>query len=145
MEKMGVIQKLGKKEAASLKREATRLHKNLDGILNMSRIPDAVFVIDLIHEKIAVAEANRLKIPIIALVDTNADPDLVTYPIPSNDDGIRAIRAVMDYLGDQLEEARLQFERLHPQKVVVKESDKVESNRTPPVPVEEADLAAVSD
>ncbi|MBI4025123.1 MAG: 30S ribosomal protein S2 [Verrucomicrobia bacterium] len=144
MEKGGLFDKLGKKEVSSLRREAARLHKNLDGILNMEKPPKVLFIIDIIQEKIAVAEANRLKIPIVALVDTNADPDRVTHLIPSNDDGIRAIRTLLSHFGEELSQARLYFERLHPQQIKTEESSP--KTETPPSPnTEESDLAAVSD
>jgi small subunit ribosomal protein S2 len=142
MDREGIFQKLGKKEVSSYRREAARLHKNLDGILNMSRIPDALFVIDITQEKIAVAEAKRLKIPIVALVDTNANPDLVTHVIPSNDDGIRAIRALLNYFGEELGQTRTQFEQLHPQQV---QNDDVGGKPENAVSHEEADLVAVSE
>ncbi len=145
MEKEGVFDKLGKKEVASLRREAARLHKNLDGILNMSRAPDAIFVVDITQEKIAVAEAIRLKVPIVALVDTNANPDLVTHVIPSNDDGIRAIRTLLLHFGEELSQARLHFERLHPQKVQSEEASPKADAASSFITTEESDLAAVSD
>lgn len=144
MDRDGIFNKLGKKEVASLKREAARLHKNLDGVLSMTRLPDVLFVIDITQEKIAVAEAKRLNIPIVALVDTNADPELVTHVIPSNDDGIRAIRALLTYFGDELGHARTQFEQLHPQQVQNDEpllTSRVESS----VKADEANLVGVSD
>jgi len=142
MEREGIFSKLGKKEVSSLRREAARLHKNLDGILNMPKIPDALFVVDVTQEKIAVAEAKRLKIPIVALVDTNADPDLVTHIIPSNDDGIRAIRTLLHHFGDELAQTRTQFEQLHPQQV---KNDDAAAKPESTVTSEEADLVGVSD
>ncbi len=146
MEKNGIFEKLGKKEVASLRREAARLHKNLDGILNMGKFPAVLFVVDIIQEKIAVAEANRLKIPIVALVDTNTNPDQVTHVIPSNDDGIRAIHTLLSFFGEELSQFRLHFERLHPQQIKSEEN----STTTTVVPsvtvtTEESDLAAISD
>ena len=79
-----------KKEALILTRELEKLERNLGGIRDMSRLPDAVFIIDIKKEHIAVSEANKIGIPIIAVVDTNCDPDLVQYPIPGNDDAIRS-------------------------------------------------------
>jgi len=79
-----------KKEALLLSRELIKLQKNLSGISKMTRRPDAVFVLDTLKEHIAVTEANKLGIPVIAVVDTNVDPDVVTFPIPGNDDAIRA-------------------------------------------------------
>ena len=83
---------LSKKEIARLEKEKRKLQKNLDGIRQMSRLPDAVFVVDTKKEKIAVDEARKLKIPIIGIVDTNCDPDEVDFVIPGNDDALRAIR-----------------------------------------------------
>jgi small subunit ribosomal protein S2 len=95
MEADGSILSYGKKEQASLRRELTKLHKNLDGIRGMDGLPDALFVIDIKREHNAVAEARKLKIPIVAIVDTNCDPDLVDYPIPGNDDAVKSIRTVL--------------------------------------------------
>src|SRR6187399_2865238 len=88
----GRYELLPKKEVTRLERERTGLEKNLSGIKNMPRLPDAIFVIDSKNEEIAVAEARRLGIPVIAIVDTNCDPDVVDYVIPGNDDALRAIR-----------------------------------------------------
>ncbi len=93
----GVV-KIGKKEQASLRREQSRLAKNLDGLREMDKLPAAVVVIDTTREGIAVKEANRLGVPVIAIVDTNSDPDLVDYPIAGNDDAIRSIRVVLQKL-----------------------------------------------
>jgi len=83
---------LSKKEIARLEKERRKLAKNLDGIRGMSRLPDAVFIVDTRHEQIAVDEARKLKIPVIGVVDTNCDPDQVEYVIPGNDDALRSIR-----------------------------------------------------
>ena len=91
---------LSKKEVARLEKEKRKLHRNLDGIRNMSRLPDAVFVVDTRREKIAVDEARKLKIPIIGLVDTNCDPDDVDYIIPGNDDALRSIRLFVTRMAD---------------------------------------------
>ncbi|HET6922565.1 MAG TPA: 30S ribosomal protein S2, partial [Anaeromyxobacteraceae bacterium] len=88
----GTYERLPKKEVASLERERGKLEKNLGGIKEMSRLPAAVFVIDTKKEYIAVHEANRLGIPVVAVVDTNCDPDGIDYVIPVNDDDIRSIR-----------------------------------------------------
>ena len=91
---------LSKKEVARLEKEKRKLHRNLDGIRKMSRLPDAVFVIDTRREKIAVDEARKLRIPVIGLVDTNCDPDDVDYVIPGNDDALRAIRLFVTRIAD---------------------------------------------
>lgn len=94
--------RMNKQEASSLRREANRLKNNLSGIRRMEKLPDAVVVIDTTREEIAVAEANRLGIPVIAIVDTNADPEKVTYPIAGNDDAIRSIRIILQHLVDAI-------------------------------------------
>lgn len=96
----------GKKELAALRREATRSRKNLEGVLDMERLPDALVIIDTNRESIAVAEANRLGVPIVAIVDTNCDPERVNYPIAGNDDAIRSIRVILQKLVDAIATAR---------------------------------------
>lgn len=88
----GTFEKLVKHEVLSLRRERDKLEASLGGIKNMDRLPDALFVIDIGHENIAVQEAKKLGIPVVAVVDTNYDPNLVDYPIPGNDDAIRAVQ-----------------------------------------------------
>lgn len=97
---------LGKKELAALGREAQRMRKNLDGLMNMEKLPDALIIIDTNREEIAVAEANRLGVPIVAIVDTNCDPDRVSYPIAGNDDAIRSIRVILQKLVDAIMSGR---------------------------------------
>ena len=84
--------KMGKQELAALGREGAKLRRNLEGIRDMDKLPDALIIIDTTREQNAVAEARRLGIPTVAIVDTNADPEMIDYPIPGNDDAIRAIR-----------------------------------------------------
>ena len=91
---------LSKKEIARNEKERRKLAKNLDGIRGMSRLPDAVFVVDTKKEKIAVDEARKLKIPVIGIVDTNCDPDEVDFVIPGNDDALRAIRLFASRIAD---------------------------------------------
>ena len=91
---------LSKKEVARLEKEKRKLHRNLDGIRHMGKLPDAVFVVDTRREKIAVDEARKLKIPVIGLVDTNCDPDDVDYVIPGNDDALRSIRLFVSRIAD---------------------------------------------
>jgi small subunit ribosomal protein S2 len=90
MRSSGEFEAMPKKEALLLSRELEKLQKNLAGMASLSRRPDAVFVLDTMKEHIAVTEANKLKIPVVAVVDSNVDPDLITYPIPGNDDAIRS-------------------------------------------------------
>ena len=94
--------KMGKQELAALNREAAKLRRNLEGIIDMERLPDALVVIDTLREQNAVNEARRLGIPVVAIVDTNADPEMVDYPIAGNDDAIRAIRVVLQKLVDAI-------------------------------------------
>ena len=96
----GRYEKFSKKEIARLEKEKRKLHKNLDGIRNMTRLPDAMFVVDTRREKIAVDEARKLRIPVIGIVDTNCDPDDVDYLIPGNDDALRSIRLFLSRIAD---------------------------------------------
>ena len=93
-----ILEKMTKKEGLMFQREIDRLRANIGGIKNMGGLPDALFVIDIRHEDIAVAEARKLGIPIIAIVDTNCDPELVDYAIPGNDDSSKAINIYLEYL-----------------------------------------------
>ena len=100
IEKAPEYKMMGKQELAALGREGAKLSRNLDGIRTMDKLPDAIIIIDTARETNAVAEARRLKIPTVAIVDTNADPTLITHPIAGNDDAIRAIRVVLAKLVD---------------------------------------------
>ena len=96
----GEFERLSKKEALRREKEVTRLNRHLAGIKEMTRPPGALFVVDTTKERIAVGEARRLGIAIVAMVDTNCDPDEIDYPIPANDDAIRAIRLIAGYVGE---------------------------------------------
>ena len=98
-----------KKEQLLFERERGKLEKYFSGIKNMARLPGALFVVDSKKERIAVAEANKLSIPVVAIVDTNADPDLITVPIPGNDDAIRAVSLITAAIADVIAEARHQM------------------------------------
>ncbi len=98
----GTIEKFTKKEAISIERERTRLEKVLGGIKEMNQLPGLLYVVDSKKEKIAVAEASKLKIPIVAIVDTNADPELVDFPIAANDDAIKSIRIITRELAEAI-------------------------------------------
>jgi small subunit ribosomal protein S2 len=95
-----------KKEGLKVKRELVKLERNLGGIRNLEKLPSAVFVIDTKKEHIAVTEANRLGIPVVAVVDTNCDPDIIDYVIPGNDDAIRASALMCRVIADAVEEGR---------------------------------------
>ena len=105
MEADGTMDKLLKKEVSVLRREKNKLERNLTGIANLEKKPGAMLVVDQNREKLAIAEAHRLNIPIIALVDTNADPDEVDYPIPGNDDSLRSIGLIAEVLSETIKEA----------------------------------------
>ena len=106
MEEDGSLNDYGKKEQSMLRREASRMHRNLDGIRQMDKYPDAIFIIDLKREHNAVAEARKLNIPIVSLVDTNCDPTLASHPIPGNDDSIRSIRIILSAIQEKLQISR---------------------------------------
>ena len=110
MEEDGSMAKLPKKEVSVLRRELAKLERNLTGIADMEKKPGALFVVDLKREHLALAEAKRLNIPVVALVDTNADPDLVDYPIPGNDDSLRSIGLICDHLSATMKEADAEYE-----------------------------------
>ncbi len=106
MEEDGSIKLLTKKEALMLTRKKEKLLAYLDGIRYMKTQPDMIFVIDTVKEKIAVQEANRLRIPVVAPLDTNCDPDLVTYPIPGNDDAIRSVQLFCQEMAEAINEGK---------------------------------------
>jgi small subunit ribosomal protein S2 len=109
MREDGTFAKLTKKEVALLEKELAKLKKNFAGIVSMERMPKAVFIVDTQKEDTAVREAKRLGIPIIGLIDTNADPDLVNYPIPGNDDATKSIRSITTLIADTVIEGRKKF------------------------------------
>jgi len=102
----GTYEKLTKKEVLHIEREKEKLEKVLGGIKEMTKLPGAVFVVDVKKEAIAVQEANRLNIPMIGLVDTNSDPDLIDFPIPGNDDAFKSINVITRSIADAIIEAR---------------------------------------
>src|SRR5918999_4295779 len=106
MERTGAFDFLPKKEAIRLRHEREKLERNLGGMQALDRLPDAVFVIDTKKEHIAVNEARKLGLPVIAIVDTNCDPDEVDYVIPGNDDAIRAVTLVTRIIADAVGEGR---------------------------------------
>jgi len=110
MEADGSINQFVKQEQSVLRREAARLSKYFEGIRSMDKFPAAMFIVDIKREHNAVAEARRLHIPLVALVDTNCDPDLVTYPIAGNDDAIRSVRLLLTLLVQIITQARAEYE-----------------------------------
>lgn len=109
METDGVLANLTKKEGLLIMKEKTKLLNDLGGIRDMKGIPSAVFIVDSKKEEIAVKEAARLNIPIIGLIDTNCDPDLISYPIPGNDDAVKSIRFITALLADSILEGKKEF------------------------------------
>ncbi len=135
-----------KQEQSAIRREAARLHKNLDGLRILDTNPAAMFIIDVKREHNAVAEARRLKIPIVALVDTNCDPDLVDYPIPGNDDAIRSVRIILATVTAAITQGRAEFEAKHNRR---KDDEASAAVTTPteseaPAPVAEGELAPIA-
>ena len=102
LEKSPDFKKMSKKEVASLNRERAKLFRNLQGIRKMKGLPDALVIVDSARETIAVSEARRLNIPVVAIVDSNANPDLIDYPIAGNDDAIRSVRILLQNLVDPI-------------------------------------------
>jgi small subunit ribosomal protein S2 len=139
MEADGTINNYVKQEQSMLRREAARLAKNLEGIRGMDRFPAAMFVIDIKREHNAIAEGRRLKIPIVAIVDTNCDPDLVDYPIAGNDDAIRSVRLILATLVQTISAARSEFES----KSSRRKTEEVPSETPAPVITSEAAVAGV--
>lgn len=109
MKEDGTYQKLTKKEIAHLEKELAKLNKNFSGIREMEHLPKAMFVVDTKKEETAVREAKRLAIPIIGLIDTNSNPDMINYPIPGNDDAAKSIKMVVSLIAETVLEGRKKF------------------------------------
>ena len=122
MDADGSINKYVKQEQSVLRREAARLFKYFDGIRAMDKYPGAVLVVDIKREHNAVAEARRLKIPVVALVDTNCDPDLVDYPIAGNDDAIRSIRMILTTIGQTIMRAQGEYQAKYGRRKMAEEA-----------------------
>lgn len=117
MDADGTINDYVKQEQAVIHREGARLHKYFDGLRDLDKMPAAMFVVDVHREHNAVAEAKKVGIPIVALVDTNSDPDDASYPIPANDDAIRSIRLLLGAVAQAITQARAEYEVKHPSQV----------------------------
>ena len=122
MKEDNTLELLPKKEVASLEKERSKLDKNLLGIKDMPSLPGAVFIVDPKKERIAVAEARKLSIPIVAIVDTNCDPDEIDYVIPGNDDAIRAIKLITSKIAEAVIEGRETYS-----KTIVEEAEKLKA------------------
>jgi len=146
MEKSGEMESLPKKERLRLRRELEKLHMVLGGVRDMKRPPDVVFVIDVIAEHIAVAEANRLNIPVIAIVDTNCDPDPVDLVIPGNDDAIRTAYLVADVIAEAAKDGRETREAARkdaPPKDAARDDSRPKGAKPKPTPVPTPPVEAV--
>ncbi len=112
MEQDGSMDKLPKKEVANLRHELEKLHKNLSGVAAMDNMPGALFVVDICRDAIAVQEAVRMNIPVVAMVDTNCDPDPISYVIPANDDAIRSIKLILDDISRTIKQANADYSKV---------------------------------
>ena len=122
MEADGTINNYVKQEQSVIRREAARLMKFFEGIQAMDKLPGAMFVVDIKREHNAVAEARRLKMPVVAMVDTNCDPDLVDYPIASNDDAIRSVRLILALIGQTVMQAQAEYETKYARRKTVEQA-----------------------
>lgn len=111
MQQDGTFEAITKNERAILTKEMEKLKKNLQGLVNMKKMPGALFIVDSKKEEIAVKEARKLGIPIVAILDTNADPDFIDYPIPANDDAMRSIKLIIGLITDSIVEGKRQFDQ----------------------------------
>jgi small subunit ribosomal protein S2 len=143
MDADGTLANYGKQEQAVIRREAGRLQKYFDGIRAMDKIPAAMFVVDIKREHNAVAEARKLKLPLVAIVDTNCDPDLVDYPIAANDDAIRSIRMILATVGQAITLAQAEFESKRSRRPVVEEAAPAEAQPAEAAPLEAVPQAPV--
>ena len=127
MEEDGTFERLPKKEVVKLQLEIEKLEKFLGGIKNMNKLPGALFIVDPRKEKIAVSEAKKLDIPVVAIVDTNCDPDEIDYVIPGNDDAIRAVKLIAQTMADAIIEGRQGADAAAAEEAVAaEEAEKVE-------------------
>ena len=141
----GDINRLTKKEGLLIEREITRLQTRLSGVRSMKRVPDLRFIIDVGREDAAVSEANHLNIPIVALVDTNCNPQNIDYVIPSNDDAIRAIKLLVSKMADAVLEGKASRKDEEPEQAVEAKADAKSSKARPARKVVESDDQAGDD
>lgn len=133
MESDGTFEKVTKKERLFLDREREKLQKVLAGVVEMSRLPGLVFVVDVKKEAIAVKEAHRLNIPVVAIVDTNTDPDLVDFPIPANDDALKAVQLITKTIADAVLEGSQRVAALRAEEAMMQGAEHKESTEKPHV------------
>ena len=134
MEADGTINNYVKQEQSVIRREAARLMKFFEGIQAMDKLPGAMFVVDIKREHNAVAEARRLKMPVVAMVDTNCDPDLVDYPIAGNDDAIRSVRLILALIGQTVMQAQAEYETKYARRKTVEGATPVAPEAAPEAP-----------
>ena len=144
MEADGTITKYVKQEQSMIRREAERLVKFFEGIQTMDKMPGAVFVVDIKREHNAVAEARRLNIPIVAMVDTNCDPDLVDYPIAANDDAIRSVRLILATIAQAVTQAQAEYETRSVRRKTTEEGAAAAPEAAPAVPAATPAAAVVT-
>jgi small subunit ribosomal protein S2 len=137
MDSNGELAKLPKKEESAVRREMARMTRNFDGIIGLTGLPGAVFVVDVSYEEIAVREAKRMNIASIGLVDTNSDPTILTHPIPGNDDATKSIRIIIDAIVESIQKGLAQRETRHSSN---RPADKTEA--APVVPPVAGEVAA---
>jgi small subunit ribosomal protein S2 len=144
METDGTINNYVKQEQSMIRREAARLIKFFEGIRAMDKHPGAMFVVDIKREHNAVAEARRLKIPVVAIVDTNCDPDLVDFPIAGNDDAIRSVRMILATIGQTITQAQAEYEARYARRKVAEETTAEQQApiESAPAPIAETAAAA---
>ena len=140
MQTNGIWENLKKKETSRLTKEKDKLLKDLGGIRDMKNLPQVLFIVDPKKEEIAVKEARKLKIPVIAIIDTNSDPDLIDFPIPANDDALKSIRVITSFIVDSIKEGRKEYlasEMIKKNKQEKKEKQASQENPTEKNPVTE--------
>lgn len=129
MEADGTLATMLKKEASVIRHQMVRMHRGFEGMLDVNELPDALFVVDVNYEDIAVAEAHRLNIPVVAMVDTNSDPSMVTHVIPSNDDSVKSIRLILDTIAEAIRAGQSAYES---KQLEAKKRKKIVSEETSP-------------
>jgi small subunit ribosomal protein S2 len=144
MKEDGTFEKLTKKEIASLQKELDKLKKSFSGIVAMEHLPKAIFIVDTKKEETAVREARRLSIPIVGLIDTNSDPDLIDYPIAGNDDATKSIQIITRLMADTVIEGRKRFLSYLSQEGVLVKTEGAEGE-VPVLPEEEMGIKAIEE
>lgn len=145
MKQEGIFDKLTKKEVARLEKELGKLNKNFSGIIQMEHLPKAIFIVDIKKEETAAREADRLSIPVIGLIDTNSNPDLVSFPIPANDDATKSIRLIASLIADAVIEGRKKFLMYLSQEGVAIKQEETEAQAPALLPEEEIKIKEIEE